>query len=281
MVPAPYVASGPGATLTIDPRDLDSFVAGAEAAADAAGAVIRPFFRALPSVMLKQDATPVTIADRQAEEAMRDALARRFPDHQVIGEEYGASGTDARFKWVLDPIDGTRAFVTGRPMFGTLIALMDDDRPVLGIIDQPVTGERWTGVVGRRTVFRGQFGGEVGARHCALSDAELSCTSPEMFGDYLGPFRRLSAAVKRTTFGGDCYAYGLLALGQIDIVLEADLKLWDWAALLPVVEGAGGRITDWAGAPLRVGGSGRVLAVGDPSLIPAALDVIAGPDARS
>ncbi|MBO0711149.1 MAG: inositol monophosphatase family protein, partial [Acetobacteraceae bacterium] len=211
----------------------------------------------------------VTRADRDAETAMRAVLAARFPDHGVLGEEFGLERGEAAFRWVLDPIDGTRAFITGRPVFGTLIGLLEGGQPILGLIDQPLTGERWIGLSGRPSVFRGPFGGRIGCRRCVrLADAELSCTSPEMFGAAeRARWQRLAGAVRRVSFGGDCYAYGLLALGQIDVIAEADLKVWDWAALVPVIEGAGGRLTDWSGQPLRQDGDGRALAVGDSTLL--------------
>ena len=249
--------------------DEAALIAAAEAAADAAGAAIRPHFRSGLAADLKSDQSPVTLADRAAEQAMRGVLPARFPGHGMIGEEFGTDGADRRFRWVLDPIDGTRAFITGRPVFGTLVALLDGDTPILGLIDQPVTGERWLGVAGRPTRFTGPFGGRAGCRACAsLDEAELSATTPEMFrGDETARWQRLAGAVRRVSWGGDCYAYGLLALGQIDIVVESSLRLWDWAALVPVIEGAGGRVTDWAGNPLRGEGEAQVLAVGDPSLL--------------
>jgi myo-inositol-1(or 4)-monophosphatase len=244
--------------------------------------VVRPFLRAGVAADLKADRSPVTIADRTAEQAMRAVLSERFPDHGVLGEEFGLDRPEARMRWVLDPIDGTRAFITGRPTFGTLIALLDGDDPVLGVIDQPVTGERWVGATGRATTFRGPLGGRAGCRPCRkLADAELSCTSPEMLGNDRPRWRRLAGAVRRNYWGGDCYAYGLLALGQIDIVAEMDMKLWDWAALVAVVEGAGGRVTDWSGQTLRPGGDGRVLAVGDPALLPQAVALLTEPSVAS
>jgi histidinol phosphatase-like enzyme (inositol monophosphatase family) len=250
--------------------DLDRFLAAAEAAADVAGAVVRPFFRAGFAIDTKADRSPVTIADRTAEQAMRAVLAARFPDHGVLGEEFGLDRPEALLRWVLDPIDGTRAFVSGRPTFGTLIALLDGETPILGVIDQPVSRERWIGAAGRRTVFRGSYGGRAGCRPCAsLADAELSATSPTMFdGDAEPRWQRLAGMVRRNYWGGDCYAHGLLALGQIDVIAETTMKLWDWAALVPVVEGAGGRVTDWSGQKLRPEGDGRVLSVGDPTLLP-------------
>lgn len=237
-------------------------------AADAAGAVIRPYFRAPITAEQKGDASPVTRADREAEQAMRAVIAARHPGHGVLGEEFGQERAGGDWCWVLDPIDGTRAFITGRPSFGSLIALLHEGVPVLGIIDQPITGERWIGVAGERTRFVGAFGGRVGTRACAaLDDAELSATSPEMMGEAWPRWQRLSAAVRRTSWGGDCYAYGLLALGQIDVVAERDLKVWDWAALVPVVEGAGGRMVDWRGERLTLGSAGDALAVGDARLL--------------
>lgn len=199
---------------------------------------------------------------------MRAVLRERFPDHGILGEEFGLERPEAQLRWVLDPIDGTRAFITGRPLFGTLVGLLNGETPILGLIDQPATGERWIGAVGRPTQFTSRLGGRAGCRPCAgLAEAELSCTSPEMLGADLPRWRGLADRVRRITWGGDCYAYGLLALGQIDVIAEADLKLWDWAALVPVIEGAGGRMTGWDGAPLRPDGDGRALAVGDPALL--------------
>jgi len=255
-----------------------AFLAMAHAAADAAGAVIRPLFRSALLVEAKGDASPVTEADRAAECAIRALLAERLPEHGVIGEEYGAEREDSEWVWVLDPIDGTRAFVTGRPLFGTLVGLLHRGRPVLGLIDQPATGERWLGIAGQPTVFTGPFGGTAGCRPCArLADAELSCTAPDMFA--LGrhaKFEQVRAAARRTTWGGDCYAYGLVALGLIDVVVEDTLKPWDWAALVPVIEGAGGRVTDWAGRDLVLGSAqGDVVALGDPALLPEVLALLA------
>lgn len=255
---------------------IDALVAAAEAAADVAGAAIRPFFRAPIAADQKSDRSPVTIADRTAELAMRAVLAERFPDHGILGEEFGLDRPSARMRWVLDPIDGTRAFITGRPTFGTLIALLDDGVPIVGIIDQPVTGERWVGAAGRPTLFRGALGGRIGVRPRPLiADAELSATSPEMFQDADAVrWHRLKNAVRRNYWGGDCYAYGLVALGQIDIVAEADMKVWDWAPLSVVIEGAGGRVTDWNGRPLHPDGDGRVLSVGDPALLAQAVALL-------
>jgi myo-inositol-1(or 4)-monophosphatase len=252
------------------PADLDPYLEIALAAADLAGTVIRPHFRTAVPADLKSDDSPVTVADRGAEEAMRALLRERCPDCGILGEEFGLERPEAELRWVLDPIDGTRAFITGRPIFATLISLMHGNDPLIGIIDQPVTRERWVGVAGRPTTFSGPLGGAAGTRMCAqIGDAELSCTSPELLGEHLPRFQALQRVVKRTTWGGDAYGYGLLALGQLDIVVECSLKVWDWAALMPVVEGAGGRMTDWQGGRLQPGGDGHVIAVGDATLLPA------------
>ena len=267
----------------LDPALLDRAVAAAHAAVDVAGSAIRPFFRAGTDiglgVELKGDRTPVTVADRAAELAMRAVLSERMPEAGILGEEFGLERPEASLRWVLDPIDGTRAFITGRPTFGILAALLRDGVPVLGVIDQPVTGERWTGVSGRPTRFNGRFGGVPGTRSCsALPEAELSCTDPAMMdGATRAGFDALVRGVRRISWGGDCYAYGLLALGQIDVIAERDMKVWDWAALVPVIEGAGGSVTDWSGRPLREGGDGSVLALGDPALLNAARSLLGHP----
>ncbi len=257
---------------------MDDLIATAEAAADLAGAAIRPLFRSALLVEAKGDASPVTEADRAAERAIRDHLSHHHPDHGVIGEEYGSDRPDAEWVWVLDPIDGTRAFVTGRPLFGTLIAVLHRGRPVLGIIDQPATGERWIGAEGRLTTFRGPFGGTVGCRPCRdVAGAELASTAPDIFpaGSDAG-FLALRGSVRRVTWGGDCYIYGLVALGLVDVVVDATMKPWDWAALVPVVEGAGGRVTDHRGRTLTLDSPGDVLAVGDPALLPAVTRLLGG-----
>jgi histidinol phosphatase-like enzyme (inositol monophosphatase family) len=260
------------------PDRIAFWLAAAEAAADAAAEVVRPLFRSGLPADLKHDHSPVTEADRAAERAMRAVLAQRCPDHGILGEEFGTTDPGARFRWALDPIDGTRAFITGRPLFGTLVGLLDGGVPILGVIDQPVTGERWLAAPGQPTRFRGPLGGRAGCRPCAVLDrADLSCTSPLMFAPgELPRWQRLAAAVRRTSFGGDCYAYGLLALGQIDVIAEADLKPWDWAALVPVIEGAGGRVRNWQGERLREDGDGRILAVGDAALLAPCVSLLSG-----
>jgi histidinol phosphatase-like enzyme (inositol monophosphatase family) len=256
--------------MSVFPSDI----ALAHRLADAAGAVIRPLFRADFGLETKDDESPVTRADREAEAAMRRLIKAELPRDGIVGEEYGTEdGTSGR-QWVLDPIDGTRSFIAGRPIFGTLIALLDGGWPVLGVIDQPILKERWVGVIGHRTEFNGA---PASTRLCReLSDALLATTSPALFtDDQLHAFEHLDGAIRSTVLGGDCYNYACLASGHLDIVVEAGLKLHDFAALVPVIEGAGGRMCDWAGDPLHAGSNGEVIAAGDPARIDDILDALA------
>ncbi|HXQ49719.1 MAG TPA: histidinol-phosphatase [Stellaceae bacterium] len=247
----------------------------AHALADAAGAVARRYFRQAIAIDDKPDLTPVTIADREAEAAMRRLIEERFPDHGIIGEEHGRAREDAEFVWVLDPIDGTKNFISGIPLFGTLIALTRGGRPMLGVIDQPVLRERWVGADGAPTTLNGA---PVRTRACArIADATLFSTSPDMFpGADAARFARLKGAVKLARFGADCYAYAQLATGFIDLVVERDLKPYDFCALAPVVAGAGGAIVDWGGRALDIRSDGRVIACGDKRLLPQASAALAG-----
>ncbi|MEO5937988.1 MAG: histidinol-phosphatase [Sphingomonas sp.] len=257
-------------------RITDADIALAQALADAAGAAIRPYFRALFAVETKDDQSPVTVADRAAETAMRALLAAEAPRDGIVGEEFGVSEGSTGRQWVLDPIDGTVSFVAGRPIFGTLIALVQDGWPVIGVIDQPISGERWVGAAGRPTLFNGK---PARTRQCRdLAAATLATTGPHYFSDHdAGHFMELAAkcAHKRMVFGGDCYNYGLVASGHIDLVVESGLKLYDFAALVPVVEGAGGRMCDWSGDPLTADSAGDVIAAGDPARIDDILEALA------
>jgi histidinol phosphatase-like enzyme (inositol monophosphatase family) len=243
--------------------------------ADAAADVIRPLFRARIDVDVKPDRSPVTEADRAAEAVMRRILEADRPRDGIIGEEYGETRPGAARQWALDPIDGTRAFVAGRATFGTLIALLEGGQPVIGIIDQPVTGERWVGQLSEwpGTTLSGK---PVKVRDCAeLGLAHLATTSPFAFsGAGHAAFSRIARAARDTLLGGDCHNYGLLAAGFLDLVVEEGLKVHDWAALVPVVLGAGGVMTDWAGEPLALGANGAVVAAGDRRVLEAALDLL-------
>ena len=253
----------------VEPR----FVELANALADAARPIAARYFRTQVEIDDKTDNSPVTIADREAETAMRDILQRHVPEHGVFGEEHGAVRTDAEYVWVLDPIDGTKAFITGLPIFGTLIALLRRGKPVMGVIDQPILKERWLGVDGERATFNGR---PISVRACpSLDRAYMYSTAPLMFpGAYEKPHETLTKKVKLFRWGGDCYAYGLLASGHVDLVVEASLKLYDFAALVPVVKGAGGLITDWHGRELDMHSDGAIIAAGDPAVQRAAIEVL-------
>jgi histidinol phosphatase-like enzyme (inositol monophosphatase family) len=257
--------------MTVSPE----LVALANSLADAARPIVSRYFRTGVTIDDKSDASPVTIADREAETAMRALLTKHVPGHGVFGEEHGAERTDAEYVWVLDPIDGTKAFITGMPVFGTLIALLHRGVPVMGVIDQPILEERWLGVAGRQSTFNGQ---PIKVRACPTLDrAYMYSTAPIMFpGALEKKHTALTQRVKLFRWGGDCYAYGLLASSHVDLVVENDLKLYDFAALVPVIAGAGGLITDWNGKPLDMHSDGSVLAAGDAALHRAALDVLAG-----
>ncbi len=259
------------------PSSLERFIAAANAALDASGVAIRPHFRVGLAADDKADESPVTQADREAETVLRARLLDACPECGIIGEEFPAHRPDAKYVWVIDPIDGTRAFITGRPSFCTLLGLLEDGVPVLGFIDQPITRERWAGGCGLPARFTGPLGGTPGTRaHVTLEQAELSSTAPEMFDtEGAARFAKLQARAKRVYWGGDAYAYGLLALGQIDVVAECGLKPWDWAALAPVVEAAGGVVSDWQGQKLRLGADGSVLASANAALHQAALAALA------
>ncbi len=255
---------------------LETDIALAHRLADAAAAAIRPHFRSGLAAERKSDASPVTEADRAAEEAMRRILKAEVPRDTVIGEEFGSTNGDSGRSWVLDPIDGTVSFLGGRPIFGTLIALVIEGWPVLGIIDQPILKERWLGATGLPTTFNGQ---NCRTRACpSLAEASLATSGPHYFDDHQGShFMALAARTnhKRMMMGGDCYNYGLLASGHIDLVCEANLKLHDWAALVPIIEGAGGTVCDWNGDPLHAGSDGHVLALGDPARLEDAVEALA------
>jgi inositol-phosphate phosphatase/L-galactose 1-phosphate phosphatase/histidinol-phosphatase len=251
---------------------LDGFAKFASSLADISGPVIREHFRTPFEVDAKADLSPVTIADRDAEKALRKRIEETYPDHGIIGEEFGNVREDASHLWVLDPIDGTKAFITGLPVFGTLIALAIDGAPVVGIIDQPISRERWVGVKGEPTRFNGKVV-QTRARN-TLGEAALYATHPDMFDQENDreKFNLLSDSVGLTRFGGDCYSYGLLASGHIDLVVEAKLQLYDFMALIPVVEGAGGVACDWQGNALGKHSDGHMLAAANERLRDLALD---------
>jgi len=253
----------------------DELVAFAHQLAELARAEIRPHFRQRIDVVSKADASPVTIADRNAEAVMRKAIEAKYPDHGILGEEFGPARDDSPWRWILDPIDGTKSFVSGLPTFGTLIALTFEDLPVLGVIDQPIMNDRWLGALGRPTDYNGQPARTNADR--GLSDAVVMTTYVDSFTDSeLAAFTKLRKACRINRMSGDCIAYGMLASGFADIALDGRMQPYDYAALGPVVAGAGGVITDWEGKPLDTRGRSRVVAAANPALHKAAMDYLSG-----
>jgi myo-inositol-1(or 4)-monophosphatase len=256
--------------------DFSAFV---DELATVSGDAILPFFRTSLGVEDKSaDARfdPVTQADRASELAMRALIKRDFPAHGIVGEEYGNERTDAEYVWVLDPIDGTKSFISGMPAWGTLIALTRHGEPVFGMMHQPFIGERFSGD-GAAANYRGPAGARrLMVRPCtALNDAVLFTTSPMMMNAKdRRAFGRVEDAVKLSRYGGDCYAYAMLAAGHVDLVIETGLKPHDIVALIPIVAGAGGVITNWDGGPATPGG--RIIAAGDTRVHAAAMEILRG-----
>ncbi len=246
--------------------ELNRRLAFAHELADAAGNIIRPYFRKRIEVVNKAAAglfDPVTEADRAAERALRAMIEERFFEDAILGEEYGAKAGNSGFRWVLDPIDGTRAFIAGQPLWGTLISLEHDGVPVLGVLDQPFLSERFIGFDGSTELRNGAEITPLKVRACAaLADAVICTTHPMHFGDEeRAHYWRVERAARLSRYGGDCYAYALVAMGFVDLVIETDLKRWDISAILPIVEGAGGVVTNWQGD--RISDGGAVIAAGD------------------
>jgi myo-inositol-1(or 4)-monophosphatase len=246
--------------------------------ADSAGAAILPHFRQGSEITNKIEGAfdPVTEADRSAEAAMRREIQSRYPGHGIYGEEFPDVPATGPYSWSLDPIDGTRSFIMGLPIWGTLIGLLRDGEPTLGLMDQPYIGERfWNS--GGGAFFRNRQGEQPirTRRGTALSEAILTATAPDMFAaNDFERFQSLSGAVRMTRFGGDCYLYCLLAMGFVDIVAETSLKPFDIAPLVPIIRAAGGIVTTWDGGDPSKGG--RIVAAGDPALHEQAVKLLAG-----
>jgi myo-inositol-1(or 4)-monophosphatase len=242
------------------------FAAFVDELATVAGEAIRPFFRTRLGVENKGSGgifDPVTAADRAAELAMRTLIRQTFPQHGIVGEEFNDEGKDAAYVWVLDPIDGTKSFIAGMPVWGTLIGLLKDGLPVYGMMHQPFIDERFTGD-GDGARYRGPAGERrLDVRACtSLSDATLFTTSPLLMSEgERSAFEKVQAKARLSRYGGDCYAYCMIAAGFVDLVVETGLKPHDIVALIPIVEGAGGIVTDWSGNSAAMGG--RIIAAGD------------------
>jgi myo-inositol-1(or 4)-monophosphatase len=242
------------------------FAAFIDKLATVSGEALLPFFRTALAVEHKpgkRGFDPVTEADRAAEQAMRALIAETFPHHGIVGEEYGSERADAEYVWALDPIDGTKSFISGMPAWGTLIGLARHGEPVFGMMHQPFTGERFTGD-GAAAWYRGPAGKrDLRVRPCArLADAVLFTTSPRlMSASDRAAFERVEEAVRLSRYGGDCYAYCMVAAGHVDLIIETELKAHDVMALVPIVVGAGGIMTTWENGPPQQGG--RIVAAGD------------------
>ncbi|MDE0046727.1 MAG: inositol monophosphatase family protein [bacterium] len=230
--------------------------------ADESGPIIRKAHQGGFSTEAKADGSPVTNVDRAVEDRLRAIIATSYPDHGIVGEERGDKAANDGPVWVIDPIDGTLPFLAGIPVFGTLIALVEDGMPLIGVIDMPATAERWLGCRGRPTTRNGAV---VRVRACSgLADALLSTSNPDFYGaDDGDAFARLKAAVCWTVYGGSCLAYAQLASGRTDLGIDVTLDPLDYLALVPVIEGAGGVVSDWHGAPLTLASGNRILAAGD------------------
>jgi len=255
------------------------FAAFVDELANVSGETIRPFFRTALGIEDKGPAgrfDPVTAADRAAEDAMRTLIKKHFPAHGIIGEEFGNERADAEYVWVLDPIDGTKSFITGMTAWGTLIALTRKGEPVYGMMHQPFTRERFTGD-GKAAHYTGPAGDrDLHVRPCAtLADAILLTTSPLLMKpDDRRQFSKVEENVRLSRYGGDCYAYCMVAAGHADLVIETELKPYDILALIPVITGAGGIVTSWDGGPATSGG--RIIAAGDARVHKAAMELLKG-----
>ena len=248
--------------------------------ADLSGPIVRAAFRQPLHVETKADLSPVTQADRAVEAKLRQEIKQHYPHHGIIGEEYGTENPESPIQWVIDPIDGTKAFMCGIPVFGTLVAVLKDGVPVVGMIDQPVNRERWIGYEGGGTRMNGQTVQANQSIHL-LKDCKLMATGPSMFSgiEELQAFDNIHQQVTFTRFGTDCYAAGLLAAGHVELIVEAGLQLYDYAALVPVITQAGGAISDWEGRPLTLESPvhnprGRILAAANQTLHEKALSAL-------
>ena len=265
-------------SAAVDDRALTEFTGFASRLAEIAARAILPYFRATINVENKAGAgryDPVTIADRAAEAAIRDEITRVYPNHGILGEEHGSKPSRDGLTWVIDPIDGTRAFIIGQLHWGVLIALSDGVHPLLGLMHQPFTGETFIGSRLGSEWRRGDERRALRTRRCArIEDAAVCATDPAMFksGAERDAFRALAARSRMRRYGGDCYSYCLLAAGLIDLVVEAGLQPYDIQPVIPIIEGAGGIVTSWSGKSAN--GGGQCVAAGDSTVHRHALEIL-------
>ena len=250
--------------MPIELPNHDEFLRFAETLADTSGTMLLAASNAMPKVEIKTDDSYVTNTDRAVEKKLRELIVSEYPDHGILGEEFENVNTDAEFVWVLDPIDGTAAFVAGIPVYGTLIALAWKEMPFIGIIDHPLTGDRWTGVNNHSAFHNGR---PIKTRKCSLlSEAYVTCSNSDfMSPEQLSKFVNLRKKVGYVQYGGSCFAYGVLASGRSDFAIDAGLEAFDIFACAAVIQGAGGVVTNWKGEKLSFDMDGTVLALGDKS----------------
>ncbi|MEM5518915.1 inositol monophosphatase family protein [Henriciella sp. AS95] len=257
----------------------DSFVKFAKSLADDAREISLAGFRKDNAIISKNDQSPVTAIDRRVETLVRNLVESTYPAHGFLGEEFGSLNLEASDLWVVDPIDGTRSFITGWPIWGTLVAKLSHDAPELGIIDMPALNERWVGVCGDKCTFEDASGQmqQCQVSTCkALNEARFYTTNVLYFeAEDRQKIEAMLLATAVPRFGGDCYSYGLLASGHVDLVIEANLEPYDYLALVPVVQSAGGTITDWSGNNLNRHSDGRVIAASTPELHRQAMQFLA------
>ena len=242
----------------------EEFVVFIQSLADEAGKILLPASASRPGIELKPDRSYVTAVDKEIEAKLRKLIVARYPDHGIHGEEHGDERLDADLVWVLDPIDGTAPFIAGVPVFGTLIALLSKGVPILGVIDHPVTRDRWLGAVGRPTTRNGHV---CRTRSCpSIAEALMTSSNPDFFSAAERPaFEALRSRTQWRIYGGSCFSYGLMASGRTDVSIDAGFSIHDYAPYKPILEGAGGVITDWEGNPITMHTGRRIVAAGDPA----------------
>jgi inositol-phosphate phosphatase/L-galactose 1-phosphate phosphatase/histidinol-phosphatase len=257
----------------LDEKDLGNFAASASKMVDLSGELIRTDQQNSFVIDIKDDGSPVTSIDKAAEMSIRSTINQLYPDHGIDGEEYGPSAADSEFVWVIDPIDGTLPFVAGLPVFGTLLALLHNGVPVLGVIDMPMTRERWIGGTCLPTTHNGKA---VRTRSCKnLASAVMSTSNPDFYDETSIPIlKRMQQASMLNVYGGSCMAYGQIASGRIDVGIDVQFDIHDYLPLVPVISGAGGIISDWYGNPLDMNSGDRFIAAGDQRTHAEALNVL-------
>ena len=254
--------------------DIEEFIVFSNFLADESSKIIKEYFRKPLTINNKEDESPVTIADKNTESKIRELIEDKYPNHGILGEEFDTKNTNSEYTWVIDPIDGTRSFIAGYKDFGTLIALLHDQKPIIGIINCPIHDERWVGANGKNTTMNGK---DVRTSNIKdINKSYLSSTGLYMFenSNFKKKFEKIIKETKYHRFGGDCYNYGMIASGYIDIVIENMLKVHDYMALIPVIEGAGGKITDKFGKVINIDSDGSVVVSANEKLHTQLIDII-------